>query len=65
MGEEKRYTLAEARLILAKNECYAYGHSDLNEVREGGEITMLHCSSCGSVYDLRKPSMQSEPRSGA
>lgn len=48
--KEKRYTLREARAIIAQQQCGAAGH-DLEIVVSGtGDPTDLLCACCGRMW---------------
>ena len=47
---ERRYTLAEARQLLAERECAGRGH-DLDQVRNGaGDSVAVFCGRCGLSF---------------
>lgn len=51
MAEERRYTLAEAKLELAKQECDLHGHSFNTIVVVGsGDPVAISCDRCGTVW---------------
>lgn len=50
MGDEPRYTLDEARAVLAARDCASHGH-DLDEVRTlAGETLWVCCTRCPARF---------------
>lgn len=48
--DEKKYTLAEARKILAARDCFN-GHTELTENITGdGDVFLIVCAHCGARY---------------
>lgn len=45
-GEEPRYTLAEAKREIARQECLRFGH-DWQTIARGGNPMQLVCGRCG------------------
>lgn len=46
---EERYTLAEARILLAVERCRTFGH-EFTELKDGmGDIISMHCEVCPLV----------------
>ncbi len=49
-AREGRYTLAEARQLLAEQECAGRGH-DLDQIRNGaGDSVAVFCERCGLSF---------------
>lgn len=52
---EDRYTLDEAKALLAEEECHRHGH-DLNSVRTGaGDTLWVYCSNCPARFAPTRP----------
>lgn len=49
-SERQRYTLEEARQLLAERECRHSGH-ELEQVTDGaGQVKRILCSRCGASF---------------
>lgn len=52
--DEERFTLAEAKKILAEEECRWRGHSTSQIVNGLGEILGLVCDTCGAEWRVER-----------
>lgn len=51
---EKKYTLAEAKQMLERQECAVQGH-DLSFLMDGGcDLTGAYCARCGDRWSMEK-----------
>jgi ribosomal protein S27AE len=53
MSDEQRYTMEEAKLKLAKEECDRFGHSfDVVVEMGSADPTRIFCSRCGRGWTV-------------
>lgn len=52
MSDEPKYTLEEARQVMARRECAMHGHDFDVLQKMGGEPYMVLCSRCGRSWQL-------------
>ena len=56
MSDGQTYTLDEARKVLAKQECGAFGHDwEISTTKLGSEPRLLLCSRCGRSWSVHAP----------
>lgn len=52
MSEERTYTLAEARLILAREACGRSGHTYTHITTGTGALVRVVCDNCGTAWSV-------------